>query len=584
MNKLSAYSELVLRLEQHLNLIYPKENQTELVCRILEAFSVTDSCQESPSYSSHWSENEVMLITYGDSIKNTSSTPLQALYQFMQSNLKDSIDWLHILPFFPYSSDDGFAVIDYLKVNDSLGNWNDIQRFTSDYQLMADLVVNHISARSQWFENFKADKNPGRNYFIEIDSQFDISNVVRPRTTALLKTVQTLSDKKQVWCTFSPDQVDLNFRNPDVLIEILKIIAHYLDKGISIFRLDAVAFLWKKSGSTCIHLQETHELIKLFRTLIEHKYPQAIIITETNVPNRENLTYFGNSNEAHLIYNFSLPPLLIYTLITGNCHHLKTWLMSMPPARMGTAYLNFIASHDGIGLRPVEGLLDESELNTLASTMSSFGGRISTRATENSFHRPYEINISLYDALQGTVDHGADKWQFNRYICAHAIMMALEGVPAFYIHSMLGTQNDYTKLENTNHNRAINRHIWSMDELKQLLDDPHSHHARVLTELKRLIAIRKEQPAFHPNATQFTLHLGTQVFAFWRQSIDREQSIFSINNISDLKQSITLSDINLITTDDWYDLITNDKIDESTISLELEPYQTLWLSNNPAST
>ena len=448
---------------------------------------------------------------------------------------------------------------------------------------MADLVVNRSSARSQWFENFKAGKSPGKNYFIEIDSQFDISNVVRPRTTPLLKTVQTLSDKKQVWCTFSPDQVDLDFRNPDVLIEMIKIINHYLQKGITIFRLDAVAFLWKKSGSTCIHLQETHEIIKLFRTLIQHKCSQAILITETNVPNRENLTYFGNSNEAHLIYNFSLPPLLIYTLITGNCHHLKTWLMSMPPARMGTAYLNFIASHDGIGLRPAEGLLDESEINTLVSTMSSFGGRISTRATENNFHRPYEINISLYDALQGTAEHGADRWQFNRYICAHTIMMALEGVPAFYIHSMLGTQNDYKKLENTNQNRAINRHIWAMDELNQLLEDPHSHHTMVITELKRLIAIRKNQPAFHPNATQFTLHLGTQIFAFWRQSIDREQSIFSIHNISAIKQTITLSDINLITTDEWYDLITSDKIDESTISLELEPYQTLWLSNYPAS-
>ena len=579
MNKLSAYNELVLRLEQHLNFIYPNENQSELVCRILEALDIEPCYKEITPYANHWSEKDMMLITYGDSIKDQTLPPLQALYRFVQDNLQDCISWIHILPFFPYSSDDGFAVIDYLQVNDSLGSWNDIEQFSHQYQLMADLVVNHISARSQWFENFKADKSPGQDYFIEVDDQFDVSNVVRPRTSPLLKTVQTLSRETQVWCTFSPDQVDLNFHNPDVLIEIIKIIGHYLDKGINIFRLDAVAFLWKKSGSSCIHLQETHELIKLMRTLIEYKSPNAILITETNVPNRENLTYFGNSNEAHLIYNFSLPPLLIYTLVTGNCHHLKTWLMSMPPARMGTTYLNFIASHDGIGLRPIEGLLDDNELNTLISTMSSFGGRISTRATENGIHKPYEINISLYDALQGNVEHGSDKWQIARFICAHTIMMALEGVPAFYIHSLLATQNDYKKVENTNQNRSINRHNWQADELNQQLADPLSHHARILDELKRIMSIRQQQSAFHPNATQYTLHLGTSIFAFWRQSIDRQQSIFAIHNISDETQSIALSDINLISTDEWYDLLSNVKIDDEIIALELKPYQTIWLSN-----
>ncbi len=579
MNKLSAYSELALRLEQHLNVIYPAYNPSDLVSRILDAFAIDESAPPIELYSDQWTQNDVMLITYGDSIKDKSSHPLECLYHFLQSNLQDSITWVHILPFFPYSSDDGFSVIDYLKVNDSLGDWDDIRRFTESYKVMADLVVNHISSRSQWFENFKSGKSPGKDYFIEVNDEFDISQVVRPRKSPLLKAVQTLTDKKHIWCTFSLDQIDLNFRNPDVLIEIIKIIALYLERGIKIFRLDAVAFLWKKSASSCIHLQETHEIIKLFRTLMEYKAPESILITETNVPNRENLTYFGNCNEAHLIYNFSLPPLLIYTLISGNCHQLKTWLMSMPPARMDTAYLNFIASHDGIGLRPVEGFLDEQELNILVNTMSSFGGRISSRATENGVHKPYEINISLYDAFQGTAQHGADRWQFARFICAHAIMIALEGVPALYIHSVLGTQNDYKKVENTNQYRSINRHCWQADELNQQLSDTASHHNKVLNEIKRLLEIRKQQPAFHPNATQYTLHLGTKIFAFWRQSINREQSIFSIHNISDEKITIALSDINLITTEDWHDLITAEKIHESTISLDLAPYQTIWLSN-----
>lgn len=584
LNQLNIYSELVLRLEQHLIMIYPECNPSELICQLLKALEINQSSTPSIADEYQWSEKDIMLITYGDSIKGKIKNPLNYLYHFLQDNLSDTISWVHILPFFPYSSDDGFAVIDYLKVNDSLGDWNDIIQFSESYQIMADLVVNHISSRSQWFEEFKAGKSPGKNYFIEVNDEFDTSQVVRPRITPLLKPVQShskngLSVDRKVWCTFSPDQVDLNFRNPDVLIEMVKIINHYIDKGIRIFRLDAVAFLWKKSGTSCIHLQETHEIIKLFRTLIEYKCPQTIIITETNVPNRENLTYFGNCNEAHLIYNFSLPPLLIYTMITGNCLHLKTWLMSMPPARMGTSYLNFIASHDGIGLRPIEGLLDEKELNTLVSTMSSFGGLISTRESDTGSHKPYEINISLYDALQGSAEYGTDKWQFERFICAHTIMIALEGVPAFYIHSLLGTENDYKKFEHTHRNRSINRHTWQTDDLEQCLSNPESHHTQILNEIKRLIAIRKKQAAFHPNATQFTLHLGTQIFGFWRQSIDRKQSIFSIHNISDESVNIALSDINLITTDEWHDLISGDKINDSVICLDLKPYQSIWLSN-----
>ena len=300
--------------------------------------------------------------------------------------------------------------------------------------------------------------------------------------------------------------------------------------------MDAVAFLWKKVGSRSINLEQTHEVVRLLRTLIEHHQPDAVIITETNIPNRENLTYFGNANEAHAIYNFSLPPLLVNSLITGDCQYLKNWMMSMPPAQNGTTYFNFIASHDGIGLRPAEGLLSDKELNTLLSTMQHFGGRVSWRTLDNGEQKPYEINIALFDALQGTVK-GPDKWGLERFICAHAIMLGLEGIPGIYIHSLLGTGNDYEKLKNTSHNRSINRHRWQYEQLKSALQDKHSQHAKVLKRMLSLIKIRTEQDAFHPNATQFTLQLGEKVFGFWRQSMDRRQSIFCISNVSDQEQS-----------------------------------------------
>lgn len=274
-------------------------------------------------HESLWDEQDVLVITYGDSIKKEGEPPLDTLNNFFNKYLADTVNGVHILPFFPYSSDDGFSVIDYTQVNDGLGDWGDIEEIASNFDLMADLVVNHCSSRSRWFDNFKQCKEPGKNYFFECDPSADTSDVVRPRTSPLLREVETLEGKKYVWCTFSHDQVDLNFANPDVLCEMIQIIKLYLDRGVKIFRMDAVAFVWKELGTPCIHHPKTHELVRLMRTLIEHHSPRAIIITETNVPNHENLSYFGNANEAHAVYNFSLPPLLLNALITGSSAHLK---------------------------------------------------------------------------------------------------------------------------------------------------------------------------------------------------------------------------------------------------------------------
>jgi len=336
--------------------------------------------------------------------------------------------------------------------------------------------------------------------------------------------------------------------------------------------------LWKELGTTCINHPKTHEFVRLFRTLIEHHSPDAIIITETNVPIHENLSYFGNANEAHAVYNFSLPPLLIHALITGDGTHLKHWQMSMPPAQMGTFYLNFIASHDGIGLRPAEGLLSKEEIDQMVNTMQEFGARVSWRATEGGRAKPYEINVTLFDALSGTVN-GLDKWQIERYICAHAIMLSLEGIPAIYIHSLVATNNYTDGVDLTNQNRTINRYKWDYAELCEKLEDGYSHHAKVFAKMKSLLSVRIKQPAFHPNATQFTLHLGNQLFGFWRQSPRRDQSIFCIHNISDQEIAIPLSSINLISLDKWTDLIGGNTYDDLRENLILPPYGFVWLSN-----
>lgn len=573
-----SIEQLSERLETHLNAIYVGENNKNLAQQLIAIMRLDEFCYTPLHQHNHWTEHDIAVITYGNSIISDSEAPLKTLHHFMHQYLHEDINTVHILPFFPYCADDGFSVINYREVNTELGSWDDIGLISRDFRLMSDLVINHCSKDNEWFQQFIRDEAPGKNFFVTGSPDTDTSSVVRPRTTPLLRKTETNNGTQYVWCTFSHDQVDLDFQNPEVLCAMVGIIRFYLDHGIRVFRFDAVAFLWKQLGSTCINLPQTHEIVRLLRTLIEHAQKDAIIITETNIPNRENLSYFGNGNEAHCIYNFSLPPLLLNTLITGDCHYLKNWMMSMPPAQNGTTYFNFIASHDGIGLRPAEGLLSDEEIKTLSDTMDSFGGKISWRALDNGMNKPYEINIALFDALKGTVK-GLDQWQTPRFICAHAIMLALEGIPAFYIHSLLATENDLEGVETKGHNRAINRHQWQADLLATHLSNESSSNSLVLKQLKNLIQIRKQQSAFHPNATQFTLHINDQVFAFWRQSMDRRQSIFCLNNISDRPQTVQLSSLNLIVTDQWHDLISGLQLENQGEELIMAPYQTLWLSN-----
>ena len=571
--------ELVSRVREHLSIIYRDQDISSLAVDFISEMAMGRVIQRPIPHTNHWDQGDVFLITYGNTIRCESELPLVTLGRFLDKYLKGYITGVHILPFFPFSSDDGFSVIDYSSVNPSLGDWKHIESISKKYKLMSDVVINHISSRSRWFENYKNGEDPGRDYFIEANPDNDFDKVVRPRNSPLLTEVRTINGSKYVWSTFSGDQIDLNFRNPKVLKEFVRIIRDYLNHGISVFRMDAVPFLWKEPGTSCINLAQTHEIVKFFHTLIEYYFPSALLICENNVPSRENLAYFGNANEAHIIYNFSLPPLLVHALLCGDCNHLKTWMMSLPPAQSGTTYLNFIASHDGIGLRPLDGLLSDEEIQKLVAKTEDSGGKVTYRKSREGYDKPYELNITLYDLLQSSFEETSSAYGIDRFLCAHSIMLALEGIPAIYIQSMFGSHNDIERFEHTKRNRSINRHIWDVSELEEVLNDSKLTQHKIFMEIRRLLAIRTKQTAFHPNATQYTLHLGDSIFAFWRQSISRDQSIFCISNISSQYQSVNLRDINLINTDEWRDLISGQFYKNISELLQLQPYQVLWLSN-----
>ena len=566
------------KIKSYIRKIYKSNRDaSRLLNSIVSLIDEDNLASKKKLTSKNWSQKSSFLITYADSIKSENDSPLLVLNQFLQKYI-DSIDSVHILPFMPSSSDSGFSVIDYYKIDEKFGNWKDLNLISKNKNIMIDIVLNHASRNSKWFANFLKGSGQGHDFFKVVKDWNGIAQIERPRSSELFQKIQTVDGEKNVWCTFSHDQIDLDFSNPAVLLEFLKIIKFYIKKNIKIFRLDAVAFLWKKQNTSCINLQETHYIIKLIRfvsTLIDKN---AILITETNIPSKENLSYFGNNDEAHWIYNFTLSPLILFTLLSGNCSQLRKWSMTMPPAQEGNAYFNFLASHDGIGLRPVEGKLDSTELYRLINKMRDLGGKISYKTSQWGEEIPYEINITYLDSLKSTFN-GEEKFQIKRFICAHTIMFAMEGIPAIYIHSFLGTKNDYKAIAAGEDNRSINRFKWDKKDIYKILEDKNSNNFYIMSKLNSLLNIRSKQPAFHPNATQFTLNLGDEVFGLWRQDKKRKQSIFSIYNVTSKSVKLSLQKINLIETEKWIDLISGEALKDIDDDILLKPYQSLWISN-----
>ncbi|BCB70729.1 sucrose phosphorylase [Vreelandella aquamarina] len=488
-----------------------------------------------------WSEKDQWVICYGDSILDEGTPPLAVLDTFLQSYLGDAISGVHVLPFFPWSSDDGFSVIHYREVNSELGEWAHIQTLASHYDLMADLVLNHVSRESLWFVDYLTGSLPGRDYFIEVDPDTDVSQVTRPRSSPLLVPISTRRGTRHVWATFSEDQIDLNFENPDVLLEFVGILLFYLQQGVRIIRLDAVAFLWKRLGTSCIHLPETHTVVRLLRAIVDEIAPGTLLITETNVPHAENISYFGLErlakgapDEAHMVYQFALPPLLLHTLTRGEATTIQTWLNSLPVLPEQCTYLNFTASHDGIGVRPLEGLLPDHERDALLELMHRFGGFVSMRSNPDGSDTPYEINITWFEAMCGT-RRGPDPWQIARFLCSQAIMLSLQGIPALYIHTLTGTLNDVEGVERSGRLRSINRRRWQLDELALLLESPSTPTHDVFHALHRLLVQRRQEPCFHPNAPQRVIETPPELLAIERGPLRNGRRLLALYNVTDVK-------------------------------------------------
>ncbi|WP_110657347.1 sugar phosphorylase [Salinicola halimionae] len=556
-----------------------------------------------------WSERDQILITYGDTIIDGERPPLEVLDDFLATRLNGTFSGLHILPFFPWSSDDGFSVIHYREVNPKLGDWQDVRRLASRVDLMVDLVINHVSRDSLWFIDYLSGTQPGRDYFIEMDPDTDLSMVTRPRNSPLLVPVSTRRGTRHLWATFSEDQIDLNFANPDVLLEFIGILLYYVQQGARLIRLDAITYLWKEVDTSCVHLPQTHAIVRLLRAILDFMAPGTLLITETNVPHNENMSYFGLErlglprpdverqgseppevehsasdhtdapqsapDEAHMIYQFTLPPLLVHTLTSGDATILSEWARSLPALPPGCTYFNFTASHDGIGVRALEGLLPPHEVEVMLELMHRFGGYVSMKTNADGSDSPYEINITYYDALKGT-RRGADAWQVERFLCSQNLMLALQGIPGVYFHTLTATLNDHGGVERSGKLRSINRRRWPKEELDELIDSRSTPTREAFTSLKRRLNIRASEPCFHPEASQRVLDTPPGIFAIERGPLANGRRLLAIYNISDTRQPLEIDELN---DGEWYDVLKDGKSwsphpDERDI---LRPYRSLWL-------
>jgi glucosylglycerate phosphorylase len=523
------------RLHDHLARLYGETvagPATARLLRLMQDFQPPEHTARAAPGPVPFDETDVWLIAYGDHVTEPPQAPLATLGDFLARHTDGTVTGLHLLPHYPATSDDGFAVADFATVDPALGEWDHVEALAANHRLMLDAVFNHTSASHPWFTGWLADDTRFRDFYLDVDPATDLASVVRPRTSPLLTRFESATGTRHVWTTFSADQVDLNYANPEVLLAVTAELLRYLAHGARMIRLDAVAFLWKEPGTSCIHLPQTHEIIRLWRTVVDAVAPGTLLVTETNVPHRENVTYFGSGeDEAHLVYQFALPPLTLATFRSGDARRLADWAAGLETPSDSTTFLNFLASHDGVGVRPVEGILDETGIADLCEGVRRAGGQVSYRTRPDGGQSPYELNAVYLDALAAPEPEDPAR-EVDRFVAAHSVLMSLAGVPLLYFNSLFGSRSWTEGVERTGRARTINRQRFELAEIEAELADPSSLRRQVLERLLHRIRIRTADPAFHPGAGQTVLDSGPSILALQRTPTDGGPPVLCVHDVS----------------------------------------------------
>lgn len=515
--------------------------ELERILKVHHAHKPPEMIEKEQGYDprQRFCQEHSILITYGDMVKGDGPTPLSVLHRFVTQYSPGAINTLHLLPFFPYSSDRGFAVMDYRRVDERLGSWKDIREKKRHYDLMFDAVLNHCSAQSEMFLEFLNGNPAYRNFFIAYESPDELTEehrrkIFRPRTSNILTRYETIHGPRFIWTTFSPDQVDLNFRNPAVLMQVLESILFYVRKGADLLRLDAVTYVWAEPGTESVHLPQTHEIVKLLRDVVDLAASGVALVTETNVPHHQNVSYFGNGcDEAHMVYNFALPPLVLHAFYTQDAEALSEWARDLHPPSDQAAFLNILDTHDGIGLQGVRGFLPPKDIQLLVDRAREKGAFVSFKTTENGTEEPYEINTTWWSALNPENDDEGLDLQISRYLASRAIALVLRGVPGIYIHGALGTANDYEAAKASGVSRDLNRGVIDAREVEKALKDPDSKLSLLFSRGREQLLVRRREKSFHPRGGQKVLHLSPRVFALLRTAPEEDEAVLALIGVTD---------------------------------------------------
>ncbi|MBK17011.1 MAG: glycosidase [Prochlorococcus sp. SP3034] len=577
-----------LKLRKLLEDTYTNHSSEEIniifyqLMQILDDFNLKEENKENNKNNKDnklvsWDQSHSVLITYADTVQKNGEKTLVTLNQILDKFFSDLSKVIHILPFLSSTSDGGFAVSSHKSLDQKYGNWSDLKRISKKYLLMADLVLNHVSSSHPWVQQFIKSQEPGLSNVFAPSQELNWKNVIRPRSSSLFSNINTSEGYKQVWTTFGPDQVDLNWQNPKMILEFLNLLTLYINNGINWLRLDAVGFIWKEPGTTCLHLPKAHLIVKILRIIVSNLSTEGILITETNVPQKENLSYLIPEDEAHMAYNFPLPPLVLEAVIASKADILNCWISEWPNLPPNTTLFNFTASHDGIGLRALEGLMSENRLKELLINCEKRGGLVSHRRLSNGEDKPYELNISWWSAMEDS-SRDTRRFQYERFILTQLIVMSLKGVPAFYLPALLASENDVKTFSMTGQRRDLNREKFINDKLLLTLNNRDSNASRIITFLSDAMRIRSSLEAFHPSSKMKSLTKNRSDLIVIRRG-EELNSIWTIHNITENKLNYLLNDPDILDSLDnnifFKDYLTGNKY--SNLNITLEPYQVMWI-------
>jgi sucrose phosphorylase len=480
-------------------------------------------------------KNEVMLITYADSLGSN----LAELKEIIDQYFAEAVGGVHILPFFPSSADRGFAPLTYREVDSDFGNWEDISSLADNYYLMFDFMVNHISQQSEFFQDFKQNKDQSKyaDFFIRYqdfwengeptEQEVDLIYKRKPRAPYLEVEFADGSTEK-VWCTFAEEQVDLNMESRVVKEFIRNSLSFLAEHGASIIRLDAFAYAIKKAGTSCFFIEpEIWQLLD---------YCQAVL-AEYNVEilpeiHEHHSIQLKIAEQDHFVYDFALPMLLLHSIYSSTAKNLTAWLRKCPAHQFTT-----LDTHDGIGVVDVKDLMSDAEIEETREMLYQQGSNVKKVYSSAAYDNLdiYQINCTYYSAL-GNNDQA--------YLLAWAVQFFAPGIPQVYYVGLLAGKNDIELLEKTKVGRNINRHYYSKAEVAAEIKRP------VVQKLKRLMEFRNSYPAFAGDYEIAALEAESQLKIIWQKaaavttlSVDFKDNSFAIEYFDLAEEEMKLLEI-----------------------------------------